>query len=277
MEKQLSIIIINYNKEKYIQQCLDSIYLQSLQPNQIVIIDSCSTDSSLFIIQENAKLHKNILFIEEDKKTGIVSARNKGIELSTSDYLCFIDSDDFFVNNAALRNLLVLSGPKKASFGSFALSFENGRIKNNKFKKTPNFSREFLSLPKFLSEYQQISFPRNYVVSKMDVVGSGSFSEGCNDYNEDIDLLARLIIFGVVFVNTGTVNSVYRITNFGASFKNDSYHPISIKYLKNKYWDTMSSKERIFYHFYRFLKKCQKFFSFLINFPVRVVKKFCHK
>lgn len=51
----ISIIIPNYNKEKYIEKCVDSVLKQSYMPKEIIIVDDCSTDNSRRTIEKLAK------------------------------------------------------------------------------------------------------------------------------------------------------------------------------------------------------------------------------
>lgn len=54
----ISIIIPNYNKEKYIEKCVDSVLKQSYMPKEIIIVDDCSTDNSRRTIEKLAKKMK---------------------------------------------------------------------------------------------------------------------------------------------------------------------------------------------------------------------------
>ena len=51
----ISIIIPNYNKEKYIEKCVDSVLKQSYMPKEIIIVDDCSTDNSRRTIRKIGK------------------------------------------------------------------------------------------------------------------------------------------------------------------------------------------------------------------------------
>ena len=70
---KLAIIVPNYNNSKYLNDCLDSILSQTYKDLEIIIVDDCSTDSSLEIIQDYEKIDKRIkviknkLIMEESK------------------------------------------------------------------------------------------------------------------------------------------------------------------------------------------------------------------
>ncbi len=103
--KKISIIIPNYNGEKYILDCLNSNYNNikgNLEKIEIIVIDDCSTDKSVKMINKfNEKLPLKL--IQLDKNMGVSNARNIGIETSTGKYIFFLDSDDYLINNAIDR------------------------------------------------------------------------------------------------------------------------------------------------------------------------------
>lgn len=92
--KKVSIIIPVYNSSKYIKECINSVINQSYKNLEIIIVNDKSTDNSLSII--NSFKDKRIKVINLDKNSGVSIARNKGIEVSTGDLICFLDSDDYW-------------------------------------------------------------------------------------------------------------------------------------------------------------------------------------
>jgi len=102
---KVSIIIPVYNSEKYIIKCLDSLFEQTNYNFEVIIIDDGSTDDSNSIIksyieEKNPKF--KLQFIEQSNN-GVSASRNKGLLLSKGEYILFLDSDDFLVNDAIER------------------------------------------------------------------------------------------------------------------------------------------------------------------------------
>ena len=95
--KGISIIIPNYNKEKYIEKCVDSVLKQSYMPKEIIIVDDCSTDNSRRIIEKLTKENETIKLIYPKTNGGVSKARNLGLQNACYDYVTFIDSDDFYI------------------------------------------------------------------------------------------------------------------------------------------------------------------------------------
>ena len=91
----IDIIIPNYNKAKYLNQCLDSIISQTYKNWKIYLIDDFSNDDSRRILNDY-RSYDNIKLIFTDKNYGPHHCRNLGIEQSNSDYVAFLDSDDFW-------------------------------------------------------------------------------------------------------------------------------------------------------------------------------------
>ena len=87
----LTIIITNFNKEKYLNECLKSITKQKLEKIEIILIDDNSNDRSKKILK---KYKKKIQIIYNKKNLGPSICRNIGIKKANGLYLAFIDADD---------------------------------------------------------------------------------------------------------------------------------------------------------------------------------------
>ncbi|WP_270312668.1 glycosyltransferase family 2 protein [Ligilactobacillus agilis] len=103
----VSVIIPVYNVEKYLRRCLDSVLKQTYRQLEIILVDDGSTDSSGKIVDEYAKKDARIVVIHQENG-GLSNARNHGIDIATGEYLTFIDSDDYVVEDYVeyLYNLL---------------------------------------------------------------------------------------------------------------------------------------------------------------------------
>lgn len=94
----ISIIVPVYNVEKYLHRCLDSILTQTFDNFQLVLVDDGSVDSSGVICDEYAKKDSRI-YVFHQKNQGQAVARNFALnwvyENSDSEWICFVDSDDW--------------------------------------------------------------------------------------------------------------------------------------------------------------------------------------
>ncbi len=95
MEKPLiSVIIPVYNPGKYLYRCLDSVTGQTYQNLEIILIDDGSTDQSGAVCDVYAERDARIICIHQENR-GVSSARNRGLEIASGDYIHFPDSDDY--------------------------------------------------------------------------------------------------------------------------------------------------------------------------------------
>lgn len=93
-ECNLSIVCANYNNELFLEDFFKSILQSTYLPQEIVIVDDCSTDDSLLIIEKYQEIFKNFKLIKLNKNIGFANALNKAIEYVTCKYILRIDPDD---------------------------------------------------------------------------------------------------------------------------------------------------------------------------------------
>ena len=87
---KVSVIIPNFNRESLIGETIENMLSQTLQPQEIIVVDDGSTDSSVEVIKSFGS--RITLICQENKGPG--AARNAGLEIATGDYIQFFDSDD---------------------------------------------------------------------------------------------------------------------------------------------------------------------------------------
>ena len=92
---KVSVVIPVYNAEKTLSECLGSLQAQTFRDFEVVFVDDCSTDESPVIMRrflEESGLPGRI--IRQEKNGGVAAARNRGLDESKGEYLCFLDADD---------------------------------------------------------------------------------------------------------------------------------------------------------------------------------------
>lgn len=104
-DKKISIVVPIYNSEKYLNECLDSLYRLDLSNKEIILVNDGSTDNSLKIAKEYYKKYRDNTKLISQENQGLSEARNTGINSSEGEYLFFLDSDDF-VNSENLEKFL---------------------------------------------------------------------------------------------------------------------------------------------------------------------------
>lgn len=95
---KISVIIPVYNVEQYVVQCLQSVADQTWDGEiECIIVDDCGTDASMEKVDEFLSLYDGSIdfkVIRHEKNRGLSAARNTGVEVSSGDYIYFLDSDD---------------------------------------------------------------------------------------------------------------------------------------------------------------------------------------
>ena len=114
MAPTLSIILPNYNHAKYLPECLGSLFQQSVQPLEIIIIDDASTDNSVSIIEDFARKHPTIRFYKNEQNRGVVFGMNRGVELARGEYVYFAGADDLVLPGLFEKSLRMLEEQKDA-------------------------------------------------------------------------------------------------------------------------------------------------------------------
>ena len=92
---KFTIIIPVYNVEKYLQECLESIYKIKLDNKEIILVNDGSTDNSLKILEKYKEKYSYQTKLITQENQGLSEARNTGIRNASGEYILFIDSDDF--------------------------------------------------------------------------------------------------------------------------------------------------------------------------------------
>lgn len=92
-----SILIITFNQEAYIRQAIDSIFLNSVVPHEIIVGDDCSTDSTWSIICEYKEKYPNIFKIHRNEvNLGLIKNINIVKSMPTGDIVSCLAGDDFY-------------------------------------------------------------------------------------------------------------------------------------------------------------------------------------
>lgn len=99
---KISIITVNYNNSKGLQETILSTIVQTYKDFEFIIIDGGSTDESIDIIK---KYESSITIWISEKDSGIYNAMNKGIQLATGEYVNFMNSGDIFYDANVLSNI----------------------------------------------------------------------------------------------------------------------------------------------------------------------------
>lgn len=99
----ISVIVAVFNGAETLQRCIDSVSQQDYPHIQLIIMDGCSTDSTLEIIQKN---DSTIDYWESSPDKGIYDAWNKALKHAHGEWIFFLGADDYFWNSTATQSML---------------------------------------------------------------------------------------------------------------------------------------------------------------------------
>lgn len=122
----VSIIIPAYNCERYIQQCLDSLFQQEEQNLEIIVVNDGSEDGTADILNNYSK-NEDRLKILNVKNGGPSRARNIGLDNANGDWVLFVDADDW-VDTDILSSLDLNQNAADIIFFGFKRCYEDTRI-----------------------------------------------------------------------------------------------------------------------------------------------------
>ncbi|MDR2683989.1 MAG: glycosyltransferase, partial [Prevotellaceae bacterium] len=132
-EIKLSIIIPFYNAEKYIAECLQSIYNQDIPETdyEVICVNDGSFDDSRANVLEFQYAHKNLILLDHKINKLLPSAKNTGLRAAHGKYVWFIDSDDFIKNNV-FGKLLEIAEKNELEIMEFnSQHYIDGKLRDN--------------------------------------------------------------------------------------------------------------------------------------------------
>ncbi len=136
---KVSIVVPIYNAEKYLDECIESIVNQTYINLEIILIDDGSKDKSPQMCDEWAKKDNRIKVIHKSNE-GAGASRNQGIEISTGNYILFVDSDDYIAPTLVEKCLNAISESSSAMvmFGTTNIN-EYGKLINKQIHYTNKY------------------------------------------------------------------------------------------------------------------------------------------
>lgn len=198
----VSIIMPAHNSEETISEAVRSVIVQSYENWELLIIDDCSTDGTVQVIEEYLK-DSRVRLIKTDKTVGKpYYPRNFGIKESRGQYIAFLDSDDIWLPNKLESQIPLFKNEKTAVVFSNYVKFVTGEENSNRVVKGP----KELTYKKALYGNEIGNLTAMYDVSKVGKV----FFEDVG--HEDYVLWLRILKKGFKAVNTGSVEARYRIS-----------------------------------------------------------------
>ncbi len=118
----VSVVIPNYNGEKFLKDCLESLKRQTFEDMEVIMVDNGSTDNSVGTAKE---LYPEIRVVELGDNTGFAYAVNRGIEAASGEYVLLLNNDTIVFPNFVKNQYKMIKG-KPDVFSCSALMIQNG-------------------------------------------------------------------------------------------------------------------------------------------------------
>ncbi|MBE5952587.1 MAG: glycosyltransferase family 2 protein [Lachnospiraceae bacterium] len=131
--KKVSIIIPVYNAELYLEKCLNSAFSQTYKNIEVIVVNDGSKDDSERICFKY-KRNNNFIYTYIEN-SGVSNARNAGIEMSTGDYLFFLDGDDYIDENTIEELVSHDFGEKLVGVSISGYTYDSNLSKEELIKK----------------------------------------------------------------------------------------------------------------------------------------------
>lgn len=227
MDKKVSVVVTCYNHEKYIEECLRSIFGQTHQEIELLIFNDGSTDASGEVISEvlqDSPFTETHYFSEKNR--GLAYVRNDALSKMTGDFLLFVDSDNF-LNDDHIEKLLTELSATNSDIAYCQLWDFNAQRDVLRPDLEYSFEKEIVGNLIDASSLVRIS-----------KIVDAKFDESLNNQTlEDYDFWLNLIINNEakpVYVSTTKLN--YRVLNESLSKRGnwENYYK-SYFYIINKY------------------------------------------
>lgn len=193
---KVSIIIPIYNVASYVEACLQSVFNQTYQNIEILLVDDCGTDDSMDIVTNLIKGYDGnfeIKVLHHPQNKGLSAARNTGIKAASGEYIYFLDSDDTIPHDG-INNLA------KKVFEHPNVSFVIGNIQTIGYKTYhyPLLSKEYINNNNdIMADYLQFKWNvmacNKLINKKFFILHNLYFTEGI--YHEDLDFSFKLAYY----------------------------------------------------------------------------------
>lgn len=218
MNPEVSVIVTAYNHELYVKQCLQSIFSQTYINIKLLIINDGSKDNTDSVIKSviNESPFSTTKYINQENQ-GVCKTRNTGLEWNDSEFVIFVDADDFLDNDFIYKMVRLAENEKKDIVYCDLYDFENQRT-------------QIQARPFELRSLLQNNYISNCSLIRSSKIGYIRYDVNLNrKFLEDYDFILQLILNGnaqPIYCDEVKLN--YRILNNSVSRKENhdtlSYH-----------------------------------------------------
>jgi glycosyltransferase involved in cell wall biosynthesis len=126
-EELISVIVPAYNSKMHIEESLNSVKEQFYQNWEMIIVDDCSTDNTVEVVEKYIKNDRRIRLIKLEKNSGPALARNRAIKEAQGRYIAFLDADDLWLPEKLNKQIMFMNKHNLSfTYSSYYLMNEEG-------------------------------------------------------------------------------------------------------------------------------------------------------
>ena len=212
-----SVVIPAYNAEKFVMGAVNSVLNQTHQDLELVIIDDGSTDGTRAVIEQCTDSRIRYIY---QPNGGVSAARNKGIEESNGEYVCFLDSDDEWKENhlETMRSLIEKYNDCGMYITGYDIRLNNGEVIHKSQQILSRIQSEDIRSDDGFDVLNKNGyfFNTNTICCRREVFDKvGLFAVGVKN-GEDDDMWLRIFSYFSVAISKA-VTTVYDRSNCGAT------------------------------------------------------------
>jgi glycosyltransferase involved in cell wall biosynthesis len=190
----VSVVVPLYNHERYVSAALESVFRQSLQPEEIIVVDDGSTDRSAAVVEACARGNPRVQLHRQDNR-GAHDAINRGIAHSRGEIIAILNSDDAYAPDRLRACVELLARHQDFAAVATALSFmdDDGRpVRNAWYEAARAYYDNVRELGLALANGNFIMTTSNLVVRRSVLAELKGFK--ALRYAHDLDFLLRLVV-----------------------------------------------------------------------------------
>lgn len=214
--KSVSVVIAFYNGSRWIERALESVQNQTIPPNEVIVVNDGSSEDELgFLVGLQQRFNFQIL---NQENSGQSAARNLGVSKATSDYICLLDQDDYYLpkHNQILLETADFEDPKFGfSYGDLWRSNEAGQILSHSSINV-KIKHPHTSLNTLVGKNMFI-VPSATLISRTAFLAVGGFDPELRGFEDD-DLFLRFFLAGYSNRFTPEAVTVWTINTSSTSF-----------------------------------------------------------
>ena len=197
----VSVIMPCHNGAAYIADAIRSVQNQTYSDWELFVIDDCSNDDSVGIINGFAENDDRIKLLHTQKSTGYPSdVRNLGISTATGRYIAFLDCDDMWLPEKLEHQLKLFDKPEVAVAYSWYIKMDEDGTQHDKPIKSP----ELVTYKKLLGGNVIGNLTGVYDTNKLGKIFQKQI------HHEDYLMWLEILKFGYIAANTNSIEAIYR-------------------------------------------------------------------